>query len=203
MILSLHPKYKKKKKQALKPTPGSTKHDPSAALDPAKEVQRRLLPGLSLPDSEWKPSNEYEKRPTEGDHVAGREVDDLMSQLEGVAAKKREGRPVAADFDGGGVVEGGSNKRPRWGDDAARAPPGDEGGDRGRPRQRENGYGNGDRGGYGGGYAGRPAMDEKPVLYKIYDGKVSGWKDFGAFVGLEGLKGRFEGTSAGFIILNV
>jgi ATP-dependent RNA helicase DHX8/PRP22 len=122
-----------------------------------------------------------------------------MSQLEGVAAKKREGgsRPVAADFDGGRQTDGeGPSKRPRYeegnGRDAAR---GDDA-DRGRPRARDNGYGSGDRGGYGGGYGGRPQMDEKPVLYKIYDGKVSGWKDFGAFVSLEGLKGRFEGVLA-------
>ena len=36
-------------------------------------------------------------------------------------------------------------------------------------------------------------LDERPVLYKIYDGKVSSLKDFGAFVQLEGVAGRFEG----------
>lgn len=161
-----------------------------------------------MPDTEWKPSNEYVKRPGEGDHIAGKEVDDLMSQLEGVAAKKSSttqnqsgSRPQAADF-----LEGSDNgqssssgyKRSRPEEDSSRDFNGggrEEDGDRGRPRQRENGYGGGDRGGYGGGYGGRPQLDEKPVLYKIYDGKVSGWKDFGAFVSLEGLKGRFEGTS--------
>lgn len=33
-------------------------------------------------------------------------------------------------------------------------------------------------------------------MYKIYEGKVSGMKDFGAFVSLEGLKGKFEGESS-------
>ncbi|CAJ0640241.1 14079_t:CDS:2 [Entrophospora sp. SA101] len=36
-------------------------------------------------------------------------------------------------------------------------------------------------------------LDEKPVLYKIYNGKVTNIKDFGAFIGLEGVKGRVEG----------
>ncbi|KAJ2932819.1 hypothetical protein H1R20_g4271, partial [Candolleomyces eurysporus] len=36
-------------------------------------------------------------------------------------------------------------------------------------------------------------IDEKPVLFKIYNGKVSGIKDFGAFVTLEGIAGRVEG----------
>lgn len=131
-----------------------------------------------------------------------------MSQLEGVAAKKAgvgNSRPVAADFDGGGPAERRdepSSKRPRYDEppQSARGPEGYSGDDRGRPRMRDNGYGNGDRGGYGSGYGGRPQMDEKPVLYKIYDGKVSGWKDFGAFVSLEGLKGRFEGGSGSLVL---
>jgi ATP-dependent RNA helicase DHX8/PRP22 len=36
-------------------------------------------------------------------------------------------------------------------------------------------------------------IDESPVLYKIYQGKVTGTRDFGAFVSLEGLRSRFEG----------
>ncbi|KAJ3033448.1 DEAH-box ATP-dependent RNA helicase prp22, partial [Rhizophlyctis rosea] len=35
--------------------------------------------------------------------------------------------------------------------------------------------------------------DPAPVLYKIYDGKVTGMKDFGCFVSLEGIRGRAEG----------
>lgn len=40
---------------------------------------------------------------------------------------------------------------------------------------------------------GRPTVDEKPILFKIYSGRVSGLKDFGAFVTLEGVSGRVEG----------
>ncbi|TFK26639.1 P-loop containing nucleoside triphosphate hydrolase protein [Coprinopsis marcescibilis] len=40
---------------------------------------------------------------------------------------------------------------------------------------------------------GRHTLDERPVLFKIYDGKVSGIKDFGAFVTLDGVAGRVEG----------
>lgn len=36
--------------------------------------------------------------------------------------------------------------------------------------------------------------DEKPIIYKIYNGKVSGLKEFGAFVTLEGVAGRAEGA---------
>ncbi|KII93617.1 hypothetical protein PLICRDRAFT_101872 [Plicaturopsis crispa FD-325 SS-3] len=40
---------------------------------------------------------------------------------------------------------------------------------------------------------GRPQVDEKPILFKIYSGKVAGMKEFGAFVQLEGVAGRVEG----------
>ncbi|KAJ7667480.1 P-loop containing nucleoside triphosphate hydrolase protein [Mycena polygramma] len=52
------------------------------------------------------------------------------------------------------------------------------------------------RRGYGrdqGRNGGRPVIDDKPVLFKIYNGKVTGLKEFGAFVTLEGVAGRAEG----------
>ncbi|KAI0225998.1 DEAH-box ATP-dependent RNA helicase prp22 [Massospora cicadina] len=39
----------------------------------------------------------------------------------------------------------------------------------------------------------RPALDERPILHKIYEGEVTGIKDFGAFVSLRGVRGRCEG----------
>jgi ATP-dependent RNA helicase DHX8/PRP22 len=36
-------------------------------------------------------------------------------------------------------------------------------------------------------------VDERPVLFKIYGGRISSLKDFGAFVQLEGVTGRVEG----------
>jgi len=44
---------------------------------------------------------------------------------------------------------------------------------------------------------GRPGpskLDQQPVLYKIYNGRITGVRDFGAFVSLEGIAGRAEGT---------
>jgi len=40
---------------------------------------------------------------------------------------------------------------------------------------------------------GKQSLDERPVLYKIYNGKVTGIKEFGAFVTLERVAGRVEG----------
>jgi ATP-dependent RNA helicase DHX8/PRP22 len=36
-------------------------------------------------------------------------------------------------------------------------------------------------------------LDERPVIFKIYSGRISSLKDFGAFVQLEGVAGRVEG----------
>ncbi|CAD0044220.1 unnamed protein product [Aureobasidium pullulans] len=38
-----------------------------------------------------------------------------------------------------------------------------------------------------------PEMDDSPVLYKIYDGRVTGVKDFGVFVNLYGVRGKVDG----------
>ena len=45
------------------------------------------------------------------------------------------------------------------------------------------------------GYGRRPAqeLDDHPELYKVYDGAVTGIKDFGAFVNLRGVKGKVDG----------
>ncbi|KAF9095828.1 DEAH-box ATP-dependent RNA helicase prp22 [Mortierella sp. AD031] len=39
----------------------------------------------------------------------------------------------------------------------------------------------------------KSSLDDAPVLYKIYSGKVTNTKPFGAFVTLEGVKGKVEG----------
>ena len=186
LVLSMHPKYKKKVKKSKKSK--KTDGEPgSAVVDEHKQQQARLFPGLALPDQEWKPSNSYaeDNKPREKvvfDDDLG--VDQLMAELEGVGAKRGE-------------------KRPREGRSAS--PP-----DRSRARSpdferrgRDNGYGNQDKGGYpgdrgrdgygGGGPRGRPTIDQTPIIYKVYPGKVSNIKDFGAFVTLEGVAGRVEG----------
>ncbi|RYP07479.1 hypothetical protein DL764_002486 [Monosporascus ibericus] len=38
-----------------------------------------------------------------------------------------------------------------------------------------------------------PEMDDSPVLYKVYDGHVTGVKEFGAFVNLHGVRGKVDG----------
>ncbi|KAJ9662404.1 DEAH-box ATP-dependent RNA helicase prp22 [Coniosporium apollinis] len=38
-----------------------------------------------------------------------------------------------------------------------------------------------------------PEIDDEPVLHKVYRGRVTGVKDFGVFVNLQGVKGRVDG----------
>jgi len=187
----MHPKYKKKVKKSKKSRKAADGGEgASEVVDPHKQQQARLFPGLALPDQEWVPSNslageDKAKAKVVFDDDLG--VDDLMAELEGVGARRGE-------------------KRPR--DGRSMSPPDRQ---RGRSpdfdrRGRDNGYGNQDRGGYpgdrgrdgfgGGGPRSRSTIDPQPIIYKVYPGKVSNLKDFGAFITLEGVAGRVEGKSS-------
>jgi ATP-dependent RNA helicase DHX8/PRP22 len=155
LILNMHPNYKKKKSTSSGPT------DAPVITDDDKRT--RMFPGLSKPDQEWASMTK--------DAVL-KEVDDMMSQLEGMASR---GRPRPTDSDDDHTA-----KRQRQHGPHSPSPP--RGRSPGRARDRQNGYR-------------RRALDDRPVLFKIYDGKVAGLKDFGAFVQVEGVAGRVEGES--------
>ena len=194
LILSMHPKHKKKH-ASVNGKVKSTKGTNGSSSLTEKDKNRRIFPGLSLPDKEWQPtpgSNGEEK------DAVMKEVDDLMSQLEGVSKKPR---PKASEFMG---EDDRPDGRRRDGRDSERRPHSPRPPPRRRsasPVRRGSDNGNGDRRGrYDGprGRApgrGRSALDERPILYKIYDGRVTGLKEFGAFVSLEGIMGRAEGMS--------
>lgn len=133
-----------------------------------QDKQKRLFPGLALADQTWQPAF------TKDDLM--KEVDNMMSQFETTAKRPRS--PPRRDEP--------SPKRRRHSPSPpsrrSPSPPRGRGNDRRDDRRGRNGRE-------------RKVLDEKPVLYKIYDGKVSGLKDFGAFVQLEGLAARAEGTS--------
>lgn len=96
-------------------------------------------------------------------------ADDMMSQLDGLDKKSR--RRSNRDRD----------------EKSSRSP------DRKRSRRRDSrslsprhGNSHADR-------PPRPTLDDIPQLYKIYDGRITNIKDFGAFVALSGIRGRAEG----------
>jgi ATP-dependent RNA helicase DHX8/PRP22 len=200
IILAMHPKYKKKAKKAAEAMANGVNGkgkagDKDAVRDEDADRRARLYPGLALPDTSWKPIDKFIEEEQKAGPIV-KDVDDLMKELEGVAAKKNT-RPSASDYMEDGA-DGPAAKRQRRDDGnegrRGRSPPPHMADNGYGPRSGgpSNGYGSGDRGGYGGS-RGRPQLDEKPLLYKIYNGRVSSMKDFGAFVSLEGVQGRAEG----------
>ncbi|KAI6025877.1 P-loop containing nucleoside triphosphate hydrolase protein [Pisolithus orientalis] len=129
-----------------------------------RDKHKRLFPGLALPDKEVK------------EDVLMKEVDDMMAQFEGAAKRK-------AQVGGADERVNGSERRGR---SRSRSPPlrrRSSSPDRGRSYNSRRDYGN----------RGRAPLDERPILYKIYNGRISSVRDFGAFVQLEGVSGRVEG----------
>lgn len=179
LVLTLHPKHKKKS-SGVNGVNGSKAGAEDGTID-EMDKKKRLLPGLALKDQEWQPS--------ETKDAIMKEVDDMMSQFEGAAKKVRERA----------TEEERSPKRRRR-SSRSRSP---------IPPPRHHSPSPPHNGGYDDrkddrrgrrGVRGRP-LDERPVLFKIYDGRVSGLKEFGAFVQLEGVMGRAEGVFVPFDFL--
>ncbi|KIY73554.1 P-loop containing nucleoside triphosphate hydrolase protein [Cylindrobasidium torrendii FP15055 ss-10] len=122
------------------------------------------------------------------DAGAGEETDKRRRMFPGLAMKDSAPKAALADDvfleEIGDLVSGRKTQRDRSGEEdrpqkrQRRASPSP-------PRGRER-YGRGEG-------SARGPPDDRPVLYKIYNGRVSGVKDFGAFVSLEGVAGRAEG----------
>ena len=155
---------KHKKKNPAKAN-GKAKSNGNDALE-VKDKQKRMFPGLALADQEW--------QPTVPKNVLMKEVDDMMAQFESSSKRSRPNPHQEASP---------PPKRRR----TSMSPPRR----RSASPPRGRGYDRYDRGGNG---RGRAQLDERPVLYKIYDGRVQGLKEFGAFIQLEGVAGRVEGT---------
>jgi ATP-dependent RNA helicase DHX8/PRP22 len=176
LIVTMHPKYKRKAAKA-KAAAAKSAGVTLETTDETKNLQSRKFPGLSVPDSAWTPAEKYledrdrkelpETKPSLFD-------DDPMAQLSAIGA--RRSRPAAEDYIDGEPFA----KRGRDNGYARNAR--DQGSN---GHARDNGYA--DRG------RPRPTIDDRPVLYKIYDGTVNNVRDFGAFVVLEGVAGRTEG----------
>lgn len=153
----------------MKPKKGGNQSQEEPTMTADEKALR--FPGLAMADDP-----EWEHKRKEDMAVA----DDLMSQLEGLNQK-------AADTNGSDrkrarspSPDGRSHERSRGRSRSprrrrSRSPRRDRSPDR-RDREFK-----------------RPVMDENPVIYKIYSGKISNLKPFGAFVQLEGIQGRREG----------
>ena len=190
----MHPKYKRKaaKIKAAKAKGNAADDDLG---DEVKAIQSRKFPGLSVPDADWGSSEKFAGEPKGQETAVDRlpesiSMDSTLRELEAVAARKT--RPSAGDFMGGepevkrrrndqaGHYENGRNGDYTNGAGPSRGPA--------HMDTMGNRYGMVDRAG--------PSrrMDDRPVLYKIYDGMITNVRDFGAFVHMDEIQGRTEGA---------
>ncbi|KAJ3573141.1 hypothetical protein NPX13_g4808 [Xylaria arbuscula] len=179
LVLTMHPKFKS--------TNGAAKNHEEGD-QPKRSLQEKetLFKGLSIPDQEIRATDDAD------------EIDDTLALLEGLAPKPTRDAP--------------SRKR-------SRSPRDEDGRHRRKERRHSRDRRNGDYDDYDDDRRGRrekrsrrerkydddeydddvlqrppePELDDSPVLYKVYDGHVTGIKDFGAFVNLHGVRGKVDG----------
>jgi ATP-dependent RNA helicase DHX8/PRP22 len=194
LVKTMHPKYKKGKAAN-----GETENGSQRA-----EEKSKVFKGLALPDKEL-PWQDYVDAQADGAANGGTDaIDDTLALLEGLEGKARAEKPARTsrkrsrspdeDHDRGRSRKEKYRSRSRSVEDR---------------RQRKNGYEDEDdygrsRNGYKSGRRRRdednqfrrpptPEIDDEPILFKVYDGHITGVKDFGAFVNIHGVQGKVDG----------
>ncbi|KAL2153538.1 hypothetical protein VTH82DRAFT_4693 [Thermothelomyces myriococcoides] len=167
LVQTMHPKFRGKQNQA------NATEDRKPTL--SKEEQTKVFKGLAIPDKEVEALDDT--------------LDDTMALLESLEPKKADKdrprkRSLTPDTYRDDYRDGSRRKRKDRYRSRSRSespPP--------RGRQRYGRHDDDDD-------FRRPPpqeLDDTPQLYKIYDGHVTGVKDFGAFVNLHGVKGKIDG----------
>ncbi len=146
---------------------------------------------LSMHPKHRKKSAPASNGATKADSSELTEQDKKKRLFPGLALKDADPKPVSDDVflqEIGDLVSGKKVRERSWEDDRE---PKRQRRSASPPRRRSPSPPRGrDRYGSRGG---RTTVDDKPILYKIYNGRVSGVKEFGAFVTVEGVAGRVEG----------
>lgn len=185
LVLAMHPKFKGKKNGAQE-----EEHHHTRTL----EEKEKVFSGLSLPDK----APVYEN--------GADAIDDTLALLEGLEgkAKKEQGsrkRSRSPDVDGKESRRrrrdrSRSRERRKRDKYRSRSRSRDRGDEDWRDGHRERKdrrgrrrYDDDDRFNR----APPPEIDDAPQLHKVYEGHVTGIKDFGAFVNLHNVKGRVDG----------
>lgn len=191
LVLTMHPKFK-----------GAKGRNGASAENGAQKVaeKTKVFKGLALPDKEipWQDEDD-------GNANAGTDaIDDTLALLEGLESKARTEKPAKS-----------SRKRSRSPEDEYERGRGRKERYRSRSRsvednrrRRKSGYEEDEYGRSRNGHKSSrrrrddddqfrrpptPEIDNEPVLYKVYDGHVTGVKDFGAFVNIHGVRGKVDG----------
>ncbi|TRX96790.1 hypothetical protein FHL15_002096 [Xylaria flabelliformis] len=175
LVLTMHPKFKATNGNA------KTLEEDDKPIRSLREKET-LFKGLSIPDKEIAATNEVD------------EIDDTFALLEGLAPKPVRDAPSRKrsrsphDEDGRHRRKERRRSRDRRDDDYDDYRRSRRDG-RSRRERKYDDYEDDD-------VLRRPPeheLDNDPVLYKVYDGHVTGIKDFGAFVNLHGVKGKVDG----------
>lgn len=205
LVLTMHPKYKNKqsstdKQQKERNTDGDSLND--------TERKARVFKGLAVPDSAPQFDDDEYGQPQEKpeDNAKSGAMDDTFAMLESLAGKSKDqngtsGRRKRSRSPDGDGYERGRSRRERYRSRSR---------SRSEDRHRDK-YSSGKNWTQRDDYKDRrrrkydddeeddyirppPAeLDDQPILYKIYDGQVTNIKDFGAFVTIQGVKGKCDG----------
>lgn len=216
LILTMHPEYKRNRNRNLTRT---ELHGDGHDLDHV-EKQSRIFKGLAVPDKEQRWDEDVLASEAENGPLTGT-LDETFAMLEGVAGKgatslnsvknrKRSRSPE--DVDGHRKKRRKDRFRSRS-RSCSREKPARHRRDRGHKYDHDNStHSNGQhadiadyraaRGSREKGYRyddddfkrpPTPEFDDAPKIFKVYKGIVSGIKPFGAFVSLQGVKGKADG----------
>ncbi|OOQ85493.1 ATP-dependent RNA helicase DHX8 [Penicillium brasilianum] len=220
LVLTMHPKYKGKRQE--NGDSGGGGDNIMHELD-SLEKKSRVFKGLAVPDRDqhWVENNYLESPADNEPEAQAGAMDDTFAMLEGLAGKPKENKSYASRDDrssrkrsrspGHDDHDRGRRHRDKYRSrsrSAHRRSKNDDyidefGRSIGKYGDRET-----DRNGHNDRHRRRHRdrdededfrrpppveLDDAPVLYKIYDGQVTGVKDFGAFVNLRGVKGKVDG----------
>ncbi|KAF4629948.1 hypothetical protein G7Y89_g8191 [Cudoniella acicularis] len=194
LVLTMHPKFKGKK---------SRNGDRSENGSRKTEEKTKIFRGLALPDKEIPWQDEVEDDAINGNVHSGTDaIDDTLALLEGLESKARteksgktsqkRSRSPDDDHDRGRSRKERYRSRSRSLEDDRRR--------KKRAYDDEDDYGRARKPNRRRKVTNEqfkrpptPEIDDQPILYKVYDGHVTGVKDFGAFVNIHGVKGRVDG----------
>ncbi|KAL8709962.1 MAG: hypothetical protein Q9220_005412 [cf. Caloplaca sp. 1 TL-2023] len=211
LILTMHPKYKSNRF-------GTSGHqDSKKGLDGLGETEKkaRIFKGLAVPDQDEWQERALEEKSANGSTKLDA-MDDTFTMLEGLAKANGNGRKRSRspNDEMGREFERKNKYRSR-----SRSPSHNpqSGYEQKRSNNYEDGYGRTIRYGDAQGHRYRddkdtgkrrprreddkgffdhpptPEIDKTPILFKVYDGKVTGVKNFGVFVNLNGVQGKVDG----------
>jgi ATP-dependent RNA helicase DHX8/PRP22 len=197
LVLTMHPKFKGENgRNSLQAQNGAPRGDEKSTI----------FKGLALPDREIPWQDETEDEYKNGNLKPETDaIDDTLALLEGLEGKakteksgktsRKRSRSPDNDHDRGRSRKGKYRSRSRSVEEARRHRQSgyDDKHEHGRSR---NDHGSSRRERDGEERFRRPPtpqIDDEPLLFKIYDGHITGVKDFGAFVNIHGVKGKVDG----------